>query len=160
MTDTKPSGMLPAILWGGLAAGVLDAAYATTIWVLRGRGPGFVWQAVASGLLGPDAFRGGTRTTLLGLAIHFFIAFTAAAVFVTASRFLPLLRERPVACGIAFGLMVWAFMRFVVIPLSRLRASTAPFLSWDLVGALAIHALGVGLPIALAARRFLGAPRT
>ena len=74
----------------------------------------------------------------------------------TASRFLPLLRERAVPCGLAFGLMVWAFMRFVVIPLSAMRRSNAPLLQWELLGSLSIHAFGVGLPIALSARKFLG----
>lgn len=147
---------LEAILWGGLIAGVFDAIYAMSVWALRGVSPDRVWQGVASGLLGPSSFRGGLGTAALGITIHFFIALTAATVYVTASRFLPMLRERAVPCGIAFGLMVWAFMRFVVIPLSAMRRSNAPLLQWELLGSLSIHAFGVGLPIALNARKFLG----
>ena len=148
-----------AILWGGLLAGIFDALYATSIWALRGVAPARVWQGVASGLLGREAaVQGGLPTALLGITIHFFIALTAAAVYVTASRFLPLLRTHAVPCGLAFGLMVWAFMSQVVIPLSRMtrRPSTGPFFTWDLLGAWAIHMLGVGLPIALNARKYLG----
>jgi len=148
-----------AILWGGLTAGVLDAIYASTIWTLRGSTPARVWQGVASGLLGREAaVQGGLPTAFLGITIHFFIALTAAAVYVTASRFLPLLRTHAVPCGLAFGLMVWTFMSYVVIPLSRMtrRPSTGPFFTWDLAGAWAIHMLGIGLPIALNARKFLG----
>jgi hypothetical protein len=60
--------------------------------------------------------------------------------------------------GLLFGLAVWAFMQYVVIPLSLItrRPRTGPFFTWDLLGAWAIHMLGVGLPIALSARRFLG----
>jgi hypothetical protein len=145
-----------AILWGGLLAGIFDAAYAMGVWALRGVPPDRVWQGVASGLLGPKSFQGGLRTAALGIALHFFIALTAAAVYVTASRYLPLLRERAVLCGCVFGLMVWAFMRFVVIPLSLMRRSSATILQWELLGSLAIHAFGVGLPIALSARRYLG----
>lgn len=145
-----------AILWGGLLAGIFDATYAMTIWTVRGVTPDRVWQGVASGLLGPRSFQGGLRTAALGITIHFFIALTAATVYVTASRFLPVLRERAVLCGCLFGLMVWAFMRFVVIPLSLMRRSNASILQWELLGALSIHAFGVGLPIALSARKYLG----
>jgi hypothetical protein len=145
-----------AILWGGLLAGIFDATYAMSMWALRGVSPDRVWQGVASGLLGPRSFQGGLRTAALGITIHFFIALTAATVYVTASRFLPVLRERAVLCGCLFGLMVWAFMRFVVIPLSLMRRSNASIFKWELLGALAIHAFGVGLPIALNARKFLG----
>ena len=145
-----------AILWGGLIAGICDATYAMSVWALRGVSPDRVWQGVASGLLGPRSFQGGLRTAALGIAIHFFIALTAATVYVTASRFLPVLRERAVLCGCVFGLMVWAFMRFVVIPLSLMRRSNASIFQWELLGSLAIHAFGVGLPIALNARKFLG----
>jgi uncharacterized membrane protein YagU involved in acid resistance len=148
-----------AILWGGLIAGVLDALYASTLWTLRGSTPTRVWQSVASGLLGREAaVAGGIPTALLGLALHFFIALSAAAVYVAASRALPLLRTHAIPCGLAFGLMVWAFMQYVVIPLSRItrRPSTGPFFTWDLAGAWAIHMLGIGLPIALNARKYLG----
>jgi hypothetical protein len=145
-----------AILWGGLLAGIFDATYAMSMWALRGVSPDRVWQGVASGLLGPRSFQGGLRTAALGITIHFFIALTAATVYVTASRFLPVLRERAVLCGCLFGLLVWAFMRFVVIPLSLMRRSNASIFKWELLGALAIHAFGVGLPIALNARKFLG----
>ena len=158
-TSARPPRAWEAILWGGLTAGVFDAIYASTIWALRGVTPARVWQGVASGLLGREAaVQGGLRTAFLGIAIHFFIALTAAAVYVTASRILPLLRTHAVPCGLAFGLMVWAFMVYVVIPLSRMtrRPSTGPFFTWDLLGAWAIHMLGVGLPIALFARKYLG----
>jgi hypothetical protein len=144
-----------AILWGGLIAGICDATYAMSVWALRGVSPDRVWQGVASGLLGPRSFQGGLRTAALGIAIHFFIALTAATVYVTASRFLPILRERAVLCGCVFGLMVWAFMRFVVIPLSLMRRSNASIWQWELLGSLSIHAFGVGLPIALNARKYL-----
>ena len=150
---------LEAILWGGLIAGVLDALYASILWTLRGSTPTRVWQSVASGLIGREAaVQGGIPTALLGLALHFFIALSAATVYVTVSRVLPLLRSRAVPCGLAFGLMVWAFMQYAVIPLSRItrRPSTGPFFTWDLAGAWAIHMLGIGLPIAWNARKYLG----
>jgi hypothetical protein len=61
-----------------------------------------------------------------------------------------------VGWGLAFGVAVFGVMNLLVIPLSRIPASvpSLPLLVNGVVG----HALLVGLPIALAARHFLGSP--
>ena len=151
------SGPVRAIVAGGLAAALLDAADALVAYKLAyGMSPLVIYQFVASGLLGKAAYSGGASAALLGLAVHFFVAFTAATVFVLASERFPTLRRGAVGWGLAYGLVVFAVMSFVVTPLSRIGASV-PSLPVLVNGVLA-HALLVGLPIALAARRFLGAP--
>jgi hypothetical protein len=110
---------------------------------------------VASGVLGRGSFDGGLRTAALGLAIHLLIAFTATAVYVVASRRVPLLARRPFLCGPAYGVAVYFFMQYVVVPLSLVRQGT--FSLRGLVQGLAVHVLAVGLPIALSARRARGA---
>src|SRR5262249_15968424 len=80
----------------------------------------------ASGLLGKAAYDGGAATALLGLAVHFLIAFAAATVFVLASERLPALRRAAVGWGLAFGVAVFALMSFLVLPLSTIRASLPP----------------------------------
>jgi len=153
--NVRSSGRVQAIVAGGLAVAVLDGANAIVAYGLAlGMKPVGIYQFVASGLMGQAAYAGGTGTALLGLAIHFLIAFTAAAVFVLASERLIQLRRDAVAWGLGFGLAVFVVMSFVVIPLSRIPASP-PSLPLVLNGAIG-HALLVGLPIALAARRFLG----
>ena len=57
--------------------------------------------------------------------------------------------ERAVPCGLAFGVAVYFFMKEVVLPLSA--ALQTPFAWTGLIG----HALLVGLPIGLVARRAL-----
>jgi hypothetical protein len=151
----RSSGRLQAIVAGGLIVAVLDAANALVAYNLAfGMKPVAIYQFVASGLMGQAAYAGGGATALLGLAIHFLIAFTVAAVFVLASERLPRLRREAVGWGLAFGLAVFVVMSFVVIPLSRIPASS-PSLPLVLNGVIG-HALLVGLPVALAARRFLG----
>lgn len=155
--DVRRSARVRAIVAGGLAAAVLDAADALVAYKLAfGMTPLAIYQFVASGLLGQSAYAGGAATGLLGLAVHFLVAFVAAAVFVLASERLPQLRRDAVGWGLAFGVGVFGVMNVVVIPLSRIGASV-PSLALVLNGVIG-HALLVGLPIALAARRFLGRP--
>ena len=75
-----------AIFWAGLACGVLDLIAAIVTWAPKGVRPPRLLQGIASGLLGAKAFGGGWRTAALGAACHFFIAFSAAAVFYALSR--------------------------------------------------------------------------
>ena len=146
-----------AIVAGGLLVAVLDAADALVAYKLAfGMSPIAIYQFVASGLLGQGAFAGGVGTALVGVAVHLLVAFTAATVFVLTSERLPSLRRGAVGWGLAFGLAVFGVMNLVVIPLSKIPASapTLPLLINGVVG----HALLVGLPIALAARHYLGNP--
>jgi len=153
--DARGSGRMQAIVAGGLVVAVLDAVDALVAYKLAfGMSPLAIYQFVASGLLGQGAYAGGVPAALLGLLVHFLIAFSAAAVFVLASERLPRLREDAVPWGLAYGVVVFGVMGFVVIPLSRIPPST-PTLPLLLNGVIG-HALLVGLPIALAARRYIG----
>jgi hypothetical protein len=140
------------ILYGGLVVGVLGISYAIAFWALKGVGAARVLRSVASGLLGASARDGGTGTAVLGLALHFLIAFTIAAVYYFASLKLPILVRRPVPCGLLYGVAAYFFMNYVVLPLSAFPRSNAPFnVTWFLCSVIA-HALFVGLPPALLAR--------
>jgi hypothetical protein len=96
-----------AILWGGLIAGTLDILAAFINSGVRGASPTRVLQAIASGLLGRDAFSGGLATAALGLGLHFFIATMATAVYYAASRKLKALVDQPIVCGLAYGIPVY-----------------------------------------------------
>jgi hypothetical protein len=143
------------ILLAGLIAGTLDmTAACVQAWLRSRTTPFLVSQYIASGALGPSAFGGGNKTALLGLAFHFLIATTAAAVFYLASRKLRFLIKWPIPMGLLYGLLVYLFMNFVVVPRSAItRARVPPSLSTRAVSALIIM-FCVGLPIALIVRRF------
>src|SRR5215203_2933194 len=104
------------ILAGGVLAGVLDILAAFAISWPRVP-PVRVLQYIASGALGPEAFRGGMTVALLGLAFHFAIATGAAAVYAALSRRWPTLIHRPLLYGPLFGLAVYATMNLIVLPL-------------------------------------------
>lgn len=140
-----------AILRGGLIAGALDLAAAFVNSGLRGVSAMRVLQAIASGLLGADSFQGGFTTAALGAVLHFFIATAATAVYYAASRKLKFLIQQAAACGVAYGVVVYLFMNFFVLPLSAVPFKISYTLAVLATG-LAIHTLFVGLPIALTVR--------
>lgn len=153
---TKPSPAR-AILTGGLIAGTLDIAYACVFSYLRsGRTPAVVLQSVASGALGRNAYQGGLRVAALGLGFHFLIALIAAAVFFLASRVIRFMVTHAVTSGILYGAGVYFVMNCVVLRVSAIHATTWPWAypKSVLISGLLIHMLGIGLPIALAVRRY------
>jgi hypothetical protein len=52
---------------------------------------------------------------MLGTLIHFFIAGCVVTTYYVASRRIRLLVERPFLCGAMYGILVYAFMNYVVI---------------------------------------------
>ena len=156
MNATLPnsSNAFLAIFWGGLACGVLDITQAMVAWYLQaGVTPSQVLQSVASGLLGRNAFLGGTKTAALGAVLHFFIAFSWAAIYYLASRKLTFMVEQPVLSGLLYGELVWVVMNFVVIPLSAIHRWPTWTKASIITGPIG-HLFLVGLPIALAVKRW------
>ncbi|HYT24689.1 MAG TPA: hypothetical protein VEW05_31180 [Candidatus Polarisedimenticolia bacterium] len=147
----NPNAVL-AVLWAGLACGVLDITAAVVVYGYLGLKPMRLLQGIASGLLGPKAFDGGLATALLGLLCHFVIAFGAAIVFFVASRAIPFLIQNAVISGALYGVAVYFFMNRVVVPLSA--AAKRPFSMRMMIIGVIIHIFCVGLPISLSVRRF------
>ena len=144
---------LQPIFWGGLIAGTLDICAAfLTAWLRAHIGPAALLRFVASGLLGPTALQGGAEIALLGLALHFVIATIWTIVFYLASRKWLFLIERPVMFGLLYGIAVYTFMNFVVLPLSLVTRRPITAVGTT-IGLLTIM-FCIGLPIALVVRRF------
>jgi hypothetical protein len=139
------------VLIAGLIAGALDILAAFAVYGRLGAMPVRVLQSVARGLIGARAITGGLATASLGLALHFFIACGAAAVYYAASRRWPALNRRPVVSGVVYGVIVWVVMNYVVVPLSAI--GRGPVLSTVTAIIIVVHMLFVGLPIALVVSR-------
>ena len=98
-----------------------------------------------------SAFQGGLVTAALGAAFHFGIEWMAAAVFVLASQRLQVLKAHAVPAGLLYGAAVYFFMNYLVLPLSAV--APARFQLGLFLNGVIGHALFVGLPISLFARR-------
>jgi hypothetical protein len=136
-----------AIAVGGLIAGTLDLTQALILFGAK------IPLAIAAGLLGPQAFRGGGAIYILGVLLHFLIAFSASAIYFAVSRKLKFLIEDALVCGLFFGVAVELVMRLIVLPLSALHAK-GPYPYRDLVLGLLVHMILVGLPISFSIQRF------
>jgi len=149
--------LLRPILIGGLIAGALDITYACIFsYIRRGVTPAVVLRSVAAGALGPTARDGGMKVALLGLFFHFLIALIAAAIYVIASRVIAFMNSHAAVSGILFGLCVYVVMNCIVLRLSAIHQTLWPwqYAKSALIGGLLIHMFGIGLPIALVARRY------
>src|SRR5918996_2664775 len=141
------------IFLGGLIAGTLDLTAACAYaWLRSNVSPIRVFQFIASGVMGTDSFTGGAKTAALGVALHFLIATGATAVFYFASRAWFFLIEQPIVAGLLYGIPVYVFMNFVVLPLSQIQQRPQP-MSARIIN-LVILMFCIGLPIALIVRRF------
>jgi hypothetical protein len=139
--------LLIATLAGGLLAGTLDIVYAFAWLGYYGRSPLWVLQSVASGWLGKAAFTGGAAAGVIGLASHYGISIVAAGLYSLVARGSTRVREHWIVCGTLFGVLVYLFMNFVVMPLSAVpfKASLDPLV---ILRGFVSHALLFGIPIA------------
>lgn len=141
---------LRRLLAAGVTTGIFDGLFATASALLFGNTVVRLWQGVAFTVVGQRAFEGGGRTVLLGLLMHFGVAFGWSAVFlalyetVAPLRRLTSTRGGVVGVAAVYGPAIWMVMSLVVIPvlIHRQPAFTARW--WvQLVG----HFPFVGLPI-------------
>jgi hypothetical protein len=137
-----------AILVGGLAAGTFDAALAFMLFGWR------MPRGIASGVLGTRAFHEGAGIWLLGLGLHYLIAFAAAAVYCLSSRKLEFLKTHFVVCGLFYGMAVYLVMNLVVLPLSAFPLPVGPFPVATLIEGLLGHMFIIGLPISFSLKLF------
>jgi uncharacterized membrane protein YagU involved in acid resistance len=142
------------VLIGGLVAGTFDITYACVFWALKaGVPPQRIFQSVAKGVLGAAAFTSGAASAALGLFLHFFIAMMMSIAYYIVARRWTALIERPLIFGAAYGIVLWVVMNYIVVPLSAARGGggSGPVL-WVTLSII-VHALLIGVPIALFARK-------
>jgi hypothetical protein len=147
---------LSRLVRAGLLTAVVDGLFSSALSVLAYDTPvARLWQRVASTLLGPTAFDGGTRTVLIGLAMHVGVAFTWSAVFLVLYLNSAWLRRKlttmtgVITVAAVYGPAIWLVMSLVVIPLLVGRPSQItvrwwvqlfghiPFVAIPIVGSIA-----------------------
>ncbi len=135
----------------GLLAATFDLSFAFIFYGMHGATPAGILTFIASGLVGPAAKTMGVWSVVLGALLHYSICVCAAFFYLLVSRYFQLLIRQPLACGAAFGVGMYLFMNFVVIPLSRIPFHTPPLRS--VIGELFSHVFLVGMVIAVGVAR-------
>ncbi len=138
--------LLRPILVGGALAGTFDL---TAAFITFGLGNP---RLIAGGLLGKQALQGGAGTWILGVVLHYFIAFSAAAIYCLSSRRLSFLKDHWLVCGLFYGIAVFLVMNLIVLPLSAYHFM-GPYQYRGLLQGILVHMLIIGLPISLSLRK-------
>jgi hypothetical protein len=150
-STSTPKLLLPILIGGGIA-GILDltSAFITFGWKVP--------RGIAMGLLGTRAFQGSSSwllfTWILGVILHFTIAFGAATIYCLTARRLTFLEENFLVCGLFYGIAVYLVMNLIVLPLSAFPIKTGTFTLNGLREGILIHMILIGLPISFGAWRF------
>ncbi|MDQ8755701.1 hypothetical protein RCO27_05615 [Sphingosinicella sp. LHD-64] len=137
--------MLKPFLAGTLAAGTLDILFAAILTLAYGRAPANMLRYVASGPF-PPATEWGAAGAALGLAVHFTLMAVMVAAYVFAATRMPALTAQPLKWGVIYGLVTYALMNLVVVPM-RWPAAFPPS-AMSIATQLFAHIVLVGLPIA------------
>jgi len=150
-------GRLASLVRAGILTGIIDGLFSSLLVVLAyGSTVSRLFQGVAAVLLGPEAFQGGLRTTALGVAMHFGVAFAWSAVFLfVVARWAPVRRALAsplgtVGVAAVYGPFVWMVMSLAVIPILVHRPPAIGVRWWiQFLG----HMPFVGLPIVASGRK-------
>lgn len=134
-----------------LIAGTLDGL-AAVIFLAKMNFVG-VFQYIASAILGKAAYTGGIKTVLLGLILHYFIAFSFTFFFALVTNRISALRENVLLSGIIYGVFIWTVMNLLVVPLTQIPQSPI-HLEKAIINAI-ILIICIGLPISYLTARSL-----
>jgi len=135
-----------------LVAGALDILFAICLSLYFGRDPMDMLRYVASGPF-PPATGFGFAGSVLGLVVHFTLMAIMAAAFVILARGRTAILDTPMKSGVAYGLVTYVVMNWIVVPL-RFHVPLPPK-PLSIATQLFAHIILVGIPIALIASRNL-----
>jgi hypothetical protein len=141
-------------IWiAGLIVGSLDILAAfVDAWISFKLTPGRILTLIAGGAIGYGNAKGGFPLILLGLLIHFFIAYCYTFFFYFICSYLRSLFKNSLVIGILYGLFIWATMRFVILPVfSQVRFE--PFDILKAIKPMLILIGAIGIPLSFMMKR-------
>lgn len=154
MMTPQKEPMGNAAFRAGLIAGTLDATGASVqAWISKGLTPVDVFQYVASGAFGKQAYTGNTYGwAACGLVFHFLIAICFAFLFFMLYKQFSKLLPNAFVAGVVYGLLVWCVMNLAVVPLAF--GKPIKIVPEKAAIAAAILVAAIGIPVSLLAKRY------
>jgi hypothetical protein len=132
-----------------LVSGTLDILFAMILTVAFGRQIPNMLRFVASGPF-PAATGMGAPGAILGLAVHFTLMAIMVTGFVLLARLRPQLLDTPFRSAMAYGVLTYFAMNWLVVPLRF--GTPLPPKTLSVVTQLFAHVVLVGLPTVLITR--------
>jgi hypothetical protein len=141
---------LPWLLVGGYTVATLDMLAAIAYWAPHGTPATRILQSVATWILGPAAYAGGTTTALLGMVVYAQLMWGVVALYHAIAQRHPVLLRHPMTCGAIYGVAAYVAIFQLMAPLlSGIRPAFDP--AW-IATCVVVYATLVGMPCALFAR--------
>jgi len=137
-----------------LVSGTLDILFAMILTLAFGRHIPDMLRFVASGPF-PSATEMGGGGAILGLVVHFTLMAIMAAIFVAVVRARPALLDTPWRTALAWGVITYFAMNWLVVPL-RFHSPLPPK-TLSIVTQAFAHLVLVAIPMTFIARRYLRA---
>ncbi len=142
------------LLLTGLIAGTLDILSAYVNGFIRtGHISRKMFQYIAGGAIGlKNSLNGGLPVILLGVFIHYFIAFLFTFFFFVLYRKNRFFGLNKFVAALVYGIFIWTVMNLIVLPLSALPPGTIKPGN-ALLDCLILAAM-IGLPCAISASAY------
>ncbi len=134
-------------------SGTLDILFAIGLTLAFGREVPAMLRFVGSGPF-PGAIGMGTAGAVLGLAVHYSLMAIMATGLVLLVRWRPELIQTPLRTGLAYGLITYFIMNWLVVPL-RFHSPLPPR-AISVATQLFAHIALVGIPMAFVSAHYLG----
>ena len=151
--EQKSKSRVKIIAFTCLLAGTLDILSAIVDSSIRFKiSPIELFQFIASGAFGPNAFSGGIPTAIAGLLFHYFIASCWTVFFFLVIPKFKLSPKYKIPVGLLYGIFVWLIMNLIVVPLSNVHKVKFTW-SHTIMGMLYLMFM-IGLPVSLMFYRF------
>jgi len=144
--------MLKPIAFATLISGTLDILFAMILTLIYGREIPDMLRYVASGPI-PAATGMGTAGAALGLVVHFALMAIMAALFMAFVRLRPGLLETSYRTALAFGVITYFAMNWLVVPLRF--GTPLPPRAMSIATQLFAHIVLVGFVFVSVARHYL-----
>jgi hypothetical protein len=148
--------MLRPIAIATAISGTLDILFAMILTVAFGRHIPDMLRFVASGPF-PAAVNMGANGAILGLIVHFALMAIMATALMLLVRWKPERLETPLLTGIAYGVVTYFVINWLVVPLRF--GTPLPPKALSIVTQAFAHILLVGIPMAYVVKRYLGVQR-
>lgn len=143
--------MLKPVALQTLVGGTLDIGYAMLLSLLFGRQISAMLRYVASGPF-PAAIHMGSKGAALGLLVHFALMAVMAFCFMQLIHIWPRLIDTPYRTGVAYGVVTYFAMNWLVVPLRF--GTPLPPKPLSIATQLFAHIVLVAIPFALIAVRY------